>query len=53
MKLGSVADTHLLRRSTPAPPTDKRSWLRDSYAILDIERSRVRPRLVFHGDRLT
>jgi hypothetical protein len=37
----------------PGSPTDKRSWLRYSYAILDIERSRVRPRLVFHVDRLT
>jgi predicted phosphodiesterase len=37
----------------PGSPTDKRSWLRDSYAILDIERGRVRPRLVFHVDRLT
>ena len=53
MELGSVADTHLPRRSTPAAPTDKRSWLRYAYVIFDIERSRVRPRLVFYVDRLT
>jgi putative phosphoesterase len=35
----------------PGSPTDKRSQPRYSYAIIDIDRGRVRPRLVFFDDR--
>jgi putative phosphoesterase len=35
----------------PGSPTDKRSQPRYSYAIIDIEHGRVRPRLVFYDDR--
>ena len=35
----------------PGPPTDERPRPSDSYAILDIERGRARPRLVFYVDR--
>jgi putative phosphoesterase len=35
----------------PGSPTDKRSEPRYSYAIIDIERGRARPRLVFFDDR--
>jgi predicted phosphodiesterase len=69
MKVGVVEDTHLPRFAhshrplcesrgsvwlvDPGFPTDKRSQPRYFYAILDIERGRVRPRLVFYVDRLT
>jgi predicted phosphodiesterase len=35
----------------PGSPTDKRRQPRYSYAILDIQRGRVHPRLVFFNDR--
>ena len=57
MKVGGGRGHASLRFSVwlvhPGFPTDERSRPRDSYAILDIERGRVRPRLVFYVDRLT
>jgi hypothetical protein len=57
MKVAGVAGTHLPASrcgwSTPGSPTDERFRPRDSPAFLDIERGRVRGRLVSYADRLT